>query len=152
MNFKAKLTEFAIKHDLIPTKVKWEKCARGYGSLFSRFFNMVGEDERKNLTKLMYERGVESADEVVEKLKIERDLHGCAIALIGINQVFGIKSHIARENDNEVVIHATKCLWKDIEGWTPKVCSSIAAYEIGLVEGIDRDIKHFFTQKEEQRR
>jgi len=147
MNIKSKLIELVIKHDFIPYRTKWRECARGYGKLFCEFFNIISEDERRKLTKSKYEHGLESANEVIEMLKIERDLHGCAIALIGINQVFGIKSHIARENSNEVVIHATKCMWKDLEGWTPKVCSSIVAYETGLVEGINKNIKPLFTKK-----
>jgi hypothetical protein len=147
MRFKSKFIEFIIKHDLIPTRVKWKRCAGGVGRLFRDVFHMLDEDGKRTLMKLMYRWGVEDADEIVETLKIDRNLHGCAIALLAVNQLFGIKSKISKESDDEIIIHATKCLWKDKEGWTPKVCASIEAYDIGLVEGINKNVKYFCTRR-----
>lgn len=53
--------------------------------------------------------------------------------------IFGIKSYIAKKSDDEIIIHATECLWKDKKNWTPAVCTSIEQYDIGLVKGINKD-------------
>jgi hypothetical protein len=147
MRFKSKFIEFIVKHDMIPARVRWKRSASSVGRLFNGIFNTLDDDGRRTLTKLMYNLGVEDADEIVETLKIKRNLHGCAIALLAINQLFGIKSKISKESDDEIIIHATKCLWKDKKGWTPKVCASIEAYDIGLVEGINKNVKYFCTRR-----
>lgn len=74
---------------------------------------------------MIHESGYESVDEVVEMLKIERDLHGCAIVLVGINKVFGIKGHIARKKK----VGHPKCALQLRHMW-------------GVGESIDKDIKH----------
>jgi len=147
MNFKAKLIEFVIKSDLMPEGIRWKVCANGVGRLFNDVFKIIERDQRQDITKLMYEWGIADADRVIEALKAERDLHGCAIAVIGMNQIFGIKSHIQRESSEEVIVHATECLWKDLKDWTPEVCSSISAYDVGLVAGINKDVRQFFTKR-----
>ena len=123
MKLKGKLIEFMIVHDLVPMRIRWGKSASGIGRMFNDVFH------------------------IVETLKIERNLHGCAIALMGMHRVFGIKSHIVEENANEVKIHATECMWKNKKEWTPEVCASIDGYERGLSEGIDKNILHICTKR-----
>ncbi|MFP3945649.1 MAG: hypothetical protein ACOC5L_01280 [Halobacteriota archaeon] len=53
-----------------------------------------------------------------------------------------IKTYIARENNSEVEIHATQCLCKDKEGWTPQMCASIDRYDEGLVQGINSGVNY----------
>ena len=147
MGLRSRLIEFVIKHDLVPTRIRWKRSASGVGRLFNGVFHMLNEDGRKKLAKLTYDWGVGDADRVVKMSRIERNLHGCAVALMATNCIFGIKSHIVGENSNEIIIHATKCLWKDKEGWTPEVCASIEKYDVGLVKGIDKNIKCFCTKR-----
>jgi len=147
MGLKSRSIEFVVKHDLMPARIRWKKSASGVGRLFNDVFHMLNEDDRKKLAKLLYEWGISDADEVVEVLKIERNLHGCAVALLAANCIFGIKSYIARENSEEPVIHATECLWKDKENWAPDVCASIEEYDIGLVKGINKDVGYFCTKR-----
>ena len=147
MGLKSKLIEFVVKHDLMPAGVRWKKSASGVGRLFNDVFHMLNEDDRKKLAKLLYEWGISDADEVVKKLKIERNLHGCAVALLAANCIFGIKSYIAREDRAKIVIHATECLWKDKKNWAPNVCASIEEYDIGLVKGINKGVRYFCTKR-----
>jgi hypothetical protein len=95
----------------------------------------------------MYECGLSDADEVVKMLGIERDLHGCATALMAMNCIFGIKSFIAKEGNDEIVIHATECLWKDKKNWTPAVCASIEQYDVGLVKGISKNVDYYCSKR-----
>jgi hypothetical protein len=136
-----------VRHDLIPARIKWEKSANGVGRLFNDVFHMLSKEDRGKLGELMYKWGVNDADRIVEMLEIERDLHGCAVALMATNGIFGIKSHIVKESDNEIIIHVTKCLWKDKEGWTPEVCASIERYEIGLIHGINKNVRYYCTKR-----
>lgn len=91
--------------------------------------------------------GLADSDEIVKTLGIERNLHGCAIALMGMHRLFGIKSHIADENANEIKIHATECMWKNKRSWTSEVCVSIDHYERGIVDGINKNLKHYYTTR-----
>lgn len=147
MNIIAKLIEFMIKRDLVPARARWKRSASGVGRLFNDVFHMLNKDDRKKLTKLMYDWGLGDADRLIETLKAERNLHGCAVAVLAMNCIFGIKSYIAKESNDEIVIRATKCLWKDRKNWTPEVCASIEKYDIGLVRGIDKNVKYFCTKR-----
>jgi hypothetical protein len=147
MGLKGWIIEFIVRHNLLPIRLRWEKCASGVGRLYSDVFHLLAEDERGKLSRLMYEWGLSDADEVVRVLRIERDLHGCAIALMAMNCIFGIKSYIAKESDDEIVIHATKCLWKDKKNWTPAICASIEQYDAGLVKGINKNVDYFCTKR-----
>lgn len=64
-----------------------------------------------------------------------------------VSQDIRVKSSIAREMDDEVVIHVSHCMWKDKRGWTPEICASIEAFEAGLVNGVDPSLKHFYTSR-----
>ena len=136
-----------VVHDLIPVQIRWKRCASGVGRVFNDIFHILDKNERVKLTKMMYSFGLEDVDEVIKTLNVKRDLHGCAIALMGVHRIFGIKSHIARENNEEVVIHATKCLWKDKGGWNHEICASMSSYDRGLIKGINKNIKSYCTKR-----
>ena len=147
MGFRSRVIEFLVRHDLLPARIRWKKSASGVGRLFNDVFHLLDENERKKLTELMYEQGLSDADKVAETLKIKRNLHGCAIALMAANCVYGIKSRIAKENNNKIVIHARECLWKNKKNWTPAVCASIENYDVGLVKGIDKNVEYYCTKR-----
>ena len=147
MGLRSRFIEFLIVHDLLPAKIRWKKSASGVGRLFKDIFHLLDEKERKKLAKLMYEQGMSDSDKVVKTLKIERNLHGCAIALMAGNRVYGIKSRIAKENNNEIIVHARECLWKDRRNWTPEVCAAVEMYDVGLVKGIDKNVEYYCTKR-----
>jgi hypothetical protein len=142
MSVKSRLIEFIVRNDLVPVGMRWRKSASGVGRLFNDVYRMLKPDDRRRLAVLLYEWGLNDAEEVVKTLGIKRDLHGCALAILAANSVFAIRSKIVRESRDEVVIHATKCLWKDKKNWTPEVCASIDQYDIGLVTGINGNIRY----------
>lgn len=147
VGLRGRLIEFVVKYNLMPARIRWRKCASGVGRLFNDVFHMLNEDERGELAQLMYDWGISDADEIVEALGTERSLHGCAIAVMAMNRIFGIESHVAKENEEEVIIHATRCLWKDRAGWTPEVCTAIERYDIGLVKGINGNVEYLCTKR-----
>lgn len=147
MNLKSKLIEFMIVHDLLPLRIRWMKSASGVGRMFNDVYHMIGKEDRIKLTAMMHSWGLEDADEFIKTLKIKRDLHGCAVAVLALHRIFGIKSRIAEENETEIKILATECLWKNKRGWSPEVCASIDAYERGLVEGVNSRLKHYYIKR-----
>ena len=147
MGFRSRVIEFLIVHDLLPARTRWKKSASGVGRLFNDVFHMLNENEKKKLAQLMYEYGVNDADKAVKTLKIKRNLHGCAIAILATNCIYGIKSRIAKEDSNEVVIHARECRWKNKRNWTPEVCAAIEMYDVGLVKGIDKNVGYYCTKR-----
>ena len=38
-------------------------------------------------------------------------------------------------------------MWKNKKNWTPAVCAAIENYEVGLVEGIDKDVEYCCTKR-----
>jgi hypothetical protein len=123
-------------------RMRWEQAVSAVGSMYRRFFYLLEPGKRPGLSEMMEEWGVEHSSEVLEKLGVQIDLRGCALALMSYHRIFGIKSSIAEESEDEIVIHVTHCMWKDKRDWTPQICASIEAFEAGLVKGIDSSIRH----------
>lgn len=132
---------------MIPLKMKWEQAVSAVGSMYRNVFNLLSPDDRIKLSMMMEEWGIEHSREIFKRLGLSRDLHGCAVALMSYHRMFGMKSSIVEETEDEVVIHVTHCMWKDKRGWTPQICASIEAFEAGLVKGIDSSIKHHYTKR-----
>jgi hypothetical protein len=147
MSLKGRVMEFLVVHDLVPLRLRWKRSASAVGRMFNDVFHLLEKNERAKLARMMYSWGLEDADEVVKTLGVKRDLHGCAIALMGVHRIFGIKSRIAKEGNGELVIQATECLWKDKKGWSAEVCAAIDAYEKGLIKGINRSISSRCTKR-----
>jgi len=147
LGLRQRFYEYAIKHDMIPMRTRWEQAVSAVGSLYKRVFYLVDEEGRIRLTKMMEEWGLEHADKIRKRLDVPRGLHGCVLALMAYHRVFGIESSIAEESEDELVIRVSHCMWKDKIGWTPQVCVSIEAFERGLVRGIDDKIRHYYTKR-----
>lgn len=147
MSIKSRLMEFIVVHDLVPLRIRWSESASAVGRIFNDVYHLLDKEDRIKLTDLMHSWGLEDSEEAVKTLKIQRDLHGCAVAVLALHRIFGIKSSIASENETEIKIRATECLWKDKKGWSPEVCASIDAYERGLVEGVNSSIKNYYAKR-----
>lgn len=147
LGLKTKLSEYAIRHDLIPLKTRWEQTVSAVGSLYRNFYNLLEPGERPRLSSMMKEMGLEHSREILPRIGAERNLHGCALALMAYHRLFAIKSRIAEETPEEIVIHVTSCAWKDKGGWTPELCASIQSFENGLVKGVDTAIGHRYTKR-----
>jgi len=132
---------------MIPMKSRWKHSVSAVGSLYRNIFHLLDPGDRKELSRMMEDWGREHAEEALKRLRVSWDLHGCALVLMLYHRIFGIKSSIAKEMDDEVLIHVSHCMWKDKRGWTPEICASIEAFEAGLVKGVDPSIKHFYTSR-----
>lgn len=150
MRIKKTLIEFMVKHNLLPLKIKWEKNVEAVGSLYRNIFYMLDTKNRVKLTRMMEEWGAIDADKVVKELRVNRNIHGCAIAVLAFHQLFAIESLIVEETEDRVVIHITKCKWKDKKGWNPGICASIAAYETGMVRSINQEVNPLYIKRRSQ--
>ena len=147
MGLRQRFYEYAIKHDRIPMRTKWEQAVSAVGSMYKRFFHMVGDEDKARLSRMMEEWGLEHAEEIKERLDVTKGLQGCALALIAYHRIFGIDSSIAEESEDGLVIRVSHCMWKEKRDWTPQVCASIEAFERGIVKGIDGSIRHYYTMR-----
>lgn len=147
MVVKKNIVRLLVKKNLVPMKFRWEKSVSGVGTLYKDIYHMLDEKGKQNLTKLMHKEGLDQAEDTIKTLGVGREIKDCALALMSAHRIYGIKSHIAKETDNEVIIHCTDCMWSKKKGWTPAVCVSIQAFETGLVEGINKKINHSYTKR-----
>jgi len=147
LGIRRRFYEYAVVHDKIPLRTKWEEAVSAVGSMYRRFFDMVDEGDRARLSRMMEEWGQEHAQKIQGRLDISSGLRGCALVLMAYHRLFGIKSWIAEETGDELVIRVSSCMWKDKKGWTPQVCASIEAFERGLVRGIDGSIRHHYSKR-----
>jgi len=152
MSLKMYLIRKIIDLGLIPYSVRWKKSVSGIGRMYANMMRMMEEDYGaegvRKLSDVMYNIGVNQADEIRETLGLERNLEGCAYVLLAMHRIFGVKSKIVRRDNDRVVIHVTHCQWgKRKKGWTHKTCASIQQYETGLVKGILPSATHFYTKR-----
>jgi len=142
------IKEFLI--NLIPARIKWKKSVSGMGEMYKEILNSLvekyGNSAVKDLSEAMYKIGFKQGKEIQEKIKVKDNLYGCALVLLIMHRIFGIKSKIVEKSDKKVVIHISHCSWRDKEGWNSKCCMSLASYERGLVENINPDITHRYTK------
>jgi hypothetical protein len=152
MKLKQQIIKKLIEWDLLPCSIRWKKSVSGIGRMYADIMVMMqkeyGVEGVKKLSNVMYNIGFNQTDEILDILGLERNLEGCAYALLAMHRIFGIKSKIVRKENNKIVIHVTKCYWgKSKKGWTPKTCASIAQYETGLVKGILPNATHIYTKR-----
>jgi len=147
MTLKSKLIEFIVKKDLIPKKLKWEKNVDGIGRLYSSAFSILDSKGKKQLADIMYNWGFQDSDKVAKLLGIKNNLHGCAVALLTANHTFGSKNSIVEEDENKIVMHITSCRWKNQPDWTPALCASVEQYELGLINGIDKNVDYLCSKR-----
>jgi len=142
------IKEFLI--NLIPARIKWKKSVSGMGEMYKEILNSLvekyGNSAVKDLSEVMYKIGFKQGKEIQETIKVKDDLYGCALVLMTMQRIFGIKSKIVEKSDKKVVIHISHCSWRDKEGWNSKCCMSLASYERGLAENINPDITHRYTK------
>jgi len=140
-----------IDLDLVPCSIRWKKSVSGVGRMYADIMRMMeenyGVEGVKKLGEVMYNIGLNQADEILESLGLERTLDGCAYTLMTMHRIFGIKSKMVQEEEDKIVIHATRCYWGGKKGWTPKTCASIQQYETGLVKGILPSAIHTYTKR-----
>ena len=152
MSLRTYLTRKVIDLNLVPCSIRWKKSVSGIGRMFANMMRMMDEDYGaegvRKLSEVMYNIGLNQADEIREMLGLERNLEGCAYVLLAMHRIFGVRSKIVQRDKDRIVIHATDCQWgKRKKGWTPKTCASIQQYETGLVKGILPSATHFYTKR-----
>lgn len=152
MSFKKYIIRKMIEYDLLPCSIRWEKSVSGIGRMYADIMDMMrenyGSDGVKRLSTVMYNIGFNQASEVLETLGLERNLEGCAYALLAMHRIFGIKSKIVRKESNKIIIHITDCCWgRKKKGWSPQTCASIGQYEAGLVKGILSNVTHLYPKR-----
>lgn len=88
---KSVFLEFAVKHDMIPVKSRWEQSVSAVGSLYRNIFHLLDPGDRKELSRMMEDWGREHADEALNRLRVSRDLRGCALVLMLYHRIFGLR-------------------------------------------------------------
>ncbi len=152
MFLKKYLIRKIVEYDLLPCSIRWKKSVSGIGRMYADIMKMMKENYSsegvKRLSKVMYNIGFTQASEILELLGLERNLEGCAYALLAMHRIFGIKSKIVKKESNKIIIHVTDCCWgRKKRGWTPQTCASIGQYETGLVKGILPDATPIYPKR-----
>jgi len=152
MGLKSYLVKKLVDLDLIPCRTRWKKSVRGIGrihaDLYTKLQERYGPEGIELLGRVMYGLGAEQAWEIVDSLGLERDLEGCAYAVMVMHRIFGIKSKIIERDSQEVVIEITDCEWgRRRGGWSPGMCVTIGRYEDGVIETILPGARHTYEAR-----
>ena len=152
MNLKSYLVKKLIDLDLIPCRTRWRKTVTGIGrihaDLYLKLRERYGPEGTELLGQVMYDLGVQQANEIIEALDLNRDLEGCAYAVMAMHRIFGIKSRILRRDEDRLIIQITHCRWgRSTDGWIPGMCVTIGRYEDAVIETILPNSHHSYEER-----
>jgi hypothetical protein len=115
--------------------------------MYRRFFYLLEPSKRLGLSEMMKEGGVEHSGEVLEKLGVRRDLHGCALALMSYHRIFRIKRSIVKKSEDEDRYPRHPLHLERQEGLDSPDLRLLEAFEASLVKGIDGSIRHHYSKR-----
>ncbi|HIH43817.1 MAG TPA: hypothetical protein HA257_01650 [Candidatus Methanoperedenaceae archaeon] len=139
---------FALRYDLLPSRLLWKKTTRGMGEVIKETFYRFGENDETyhKMYGMFKDMGLRHGKELKEKYHLGGSPQDCALAVLAANKTWGKKCKLD-VNGNEIRIILYDCAWADLEGWTPRICAFLTAYEDGLCQGINPDVGHHYIRR-----
>ena len=134
---------------LVPTRVKWKIATKGLGLLVSE---MTKEKDKSggstDMAKICKDLGYRQGQKVKNEFKVPNEgFYQTLKVVVFANRLFGINSRIIEKNGNVAKSRITKCSWAKSDFWGSRPCSALSAWEIGLVQGLNPDIKIKFLKR-----
>lgn len=145
-----KILTWLLEYDLLPCKLKWKTTSKGMGYIIKELTDKLEKEYGKKsidiLKDVFYSIGYSQAERIRNELKLGTSMEDVALAVLAVDRIWGMKTKL--ENTNSGIVTKTyNCPWSKIKGWGPKYCAVLDFYEMGLVEGINPNIKHFYTKR-----
>jgi hypothetical protein len=85
-------------------RMRWKQAVSAVVSLYKRFFYLLEPGKRPGLSEMMEEWGIEHSSDVLEKLGVQRDLHGCGLALMSYHRIFGMRAPSQRSRIKDLYL------------------------------------------------
>lgn len=137
---------------LVPTRIRWKIASKGLGLLISEIIKSSETPTgNKDIVKSCRELGLKQGEKVRNEFAVaNKDFNQSLKVVVFANRLFGINSRIVEKNGKAAKTRITKCSWAGSDYWSAKPCGALSAWELGLVEGLNPDIKVKFLKRMSQ--
>lgn len=133
---------------LVPVRIRWKIATKGLGLLLSEIIKSNGGGSNKDIVKACRELGFKQGQKVQSEFKVaSKNFHQTLRVVVFANRLFGINSRVVEKNGAVAKTRITKCSWAGSDFWSAKPCAALSAWELGLVEGLNPDIKVKFLKR-----
>jgi len=144
------LATLALKVGYVPYRYRWKVATKGVGvvvkELHSRFHEEYGPGSLRLMRDAFYDIGREQGRLVKDSLGELGGVEDSAAVLCAVESIWGMDVEVERTEDGiETVV--TDCEWNDLEGWGPGLCSTLVAYERGVLDEINPDMELSYPEK-----
>ena len=133
---------------LVPVRVRWKIATKGLGLMLSEIIKNNESGSNKDIVKACKELGFKQGQKVKNEFKVSNDnFEETLRVVVFANRLFGINAKIAQKNGSSATTRTTKCSWAGSDYWSAKPCGALSAWELGLVEGLNPDVKVKFLKR-----
>ncbi len=133
---------------LVPARIRWRIATKGLGLFFSEIIKSNESGSNKDISKACKELGSKQGEKIKNEFKVaSKNFHQSLRVIVFANRLFGINAKIAEKNRSMAKTRITKCSWAGSDYWGAKPCSALSAWEIGLVEGLNPNLKVKFLKR-----
>lgn len=140
----AGLARLALAHPrLVPPFVRWRSASHGLGFVVARMVAGGGDSPGVVLQRI----GEEQGRALREGLGYGVDPLQCARAVALANRLYAIKATVEVGPGGEVHVRTPGCPWSREEWWGPQPCGAFSRFEVGLVAGLNPDVRLRYSCK-----
>lgn len=130
---------------LVPYALRWKAASRGLGLVVARLVD--GEDDPTwagagtGVGARLQALGEEQGRALRSQLGYGRGPVECARAVALANRLYDIRASVAVAGPGEARVVTPGCPWSRESWWGPTPCGAFSRYELGLVAGLDPDVR-----------
>ena len=128
---------------LVPPFVRWRSASSGLGFVVARMVADTDDSPGAVLQRI----GEEQGRALKEGLGYGSGPLECARAVTLANRLYAIKATVRIGPGGEVQVQTPGCPWSREEWWGPQPCGAFSRFEVGLVAGLNPDVRLRYTCK-----
>lgn len=136
----------AIRHPwLVPRTMRWRTAAQGLGLVVAHVVSaegVAGEGGKVPGTgAILQALGQEQGRALRAQLEYGRDPAECARVVALANRVYDIDAVVVETGPHEARVVTPGCPWSREAWWGPGPCGAFSRYEVGLVAGLNPEVR-----------
>lgn len=140
------LALIAIRHPrLVPYPMRWRTAARGLGLVVARLVEAEGGgdggEKAGGTGAVLQAMGLDQGRALRAQLDYGRDPAECARVVALANRVYDIDAAVVVAGPHEARVVTPGCPWSRETWWGPGPCGAFSRYEVGLVAGLNPEVR-----------
>ncbi|MBU2603600.1 MAG: hypothetical protein KKA32_15810 [Actinobacteria bacterium] len=130
---------------LVPYPIRWRTAARGLGLVVARLVEAEGGgdggEKARGTGAVLQGVGLDQGRALRAQLDYGRDPAECARVVALANRVYDIDAVVVEAGSHEARVVTPGCPWSREAWWGPGPCGAFSRYEVGLVAGLNPEVR-----------